>query len=132
MYFGRQTRNNDILATTPVVPPSRTGLHLVKTFWIILRDMLYFTCSNSAQKEIPMQLDSADFSRNADAQQAQTLCDDLDVRAQTMEREQEILTQLVSTNELRRPYHATRYRIMLNDLHTRFTQLRSVIARYCR
>ncbi len=79
-----------------------------------------------------MQADCLSDSRYADQQQTQTLCDDLDERSRNMEREQVMLAELVDATEKRRPYQASRYRAMLENVHGRFIQLRAAIDRYCR
>ncbi len=79
-----------------------------------------------------MQADCLSDPRYTDQQQTQTLCDDLAERSRTMEQEQVMLAELVDATEPHRPYQASRYRAMLENVHGRFVQLRAAIDRYCR
>lgn len=68
---------------------------------------------------------------DADQRQVETLCDDLNDRAETARNEQVLLGQLVEATAPTRPYRARQYRAMLEQVRERYQRLRALIIRYC-
>jgi hypothetical protein len=79
-----------------------------------------------------MHADAASYSGDADAQQVESLCDNLSERVETAREEQALLGQLVSTNEQTRPYRSRQYRVLLGKAQERYQRLRELVVRYCR
>ena len=67
-----------------------------------------------------------------DLLQVDRLCDDVQVRAEVVRKEQAALGELVSIHEQRRSYRAEHYRALLEGARMRYHRLCAVIARYCR
>ncbi len=68
---------------------------------------------------------------DTDQRQIETLCDDLNDRAETARNEQVLLGQLVEATAQTRPYRARQYREMLEQVRERYQRLRALIIRYC-
>lgn len=79
-----------------------------------------------------MQADSGFSSGDADLFQIDRLCDDLSTRVETAREEQVLLGQLVTTTANTRPYRARQYRLLLNEVSTRYRRLVDLMLRYCR
>lgn len=78
-----------------------------------------------------MYADAASYSGDADAQQIESLCDDLSERVKTAHEEQVLLGQLVRANEQARPYRSRQYHILLGKAQERYQRLCELVVRYC-
>ncbi len=78
-----------------------------------------------------MQGHMAVLESDTDRRQVETLCDDLNDRAETARNEQVLLGQLVEATAPTRPYRARQYRAMLEQTRERYQRLRALIIRYC-
>ena len=68
---------------------------------------------------------------DTDQRQVETLCDDLNDRAETARNEQVLLGQLVEATAPTRPYRSRQYRAMQDHVRERYQRLRELITRYC-
>lgn len=73
----------------------------------------------------------AALNRDTDQRQVETLCEDLNERAETAQQEQILLGQLVDVTARTRPYRSRQYRMMLEQVGTHYRRLRELIVRYC-
>jgi hypothetical protein len=78
-----------------------------------------------------MQADIASLNSDADQRQVETLCEDLNERAETAQQEQVLLEQLVDVTARTRPYRSRQYRMLLERVGTQYRRLRELIIRYC-
>ena len=79
-----------------------------------------------------MQADTGYSPGNADAQQVETLCDDLGERVETAKQEQVLLGELVKSTERTRPHRARQYRVMYEAARVRTRRLIDVFIAFCR
>jgi len=68
---------------------------------------------------------------DTDRRQIETLCDDLNDRAETARNEQVLLGQLAEATAQTRPYRSRQYHAMLEQVRERYQRLRALIIRYC-
>jgi FtsZ-binding cell division protein ZapB len=68
---------------------------------------------------------------DADRQQIDTLCDDLQARAETVRAEQALLDHLVQTTARTRPHRSRQYQVLRDQAQSHFQRLRALIVRYC-
>lgn len=66
-----------------------------------------------------------------DQQQVGSLCDDLARRMEIVQSEEVILTDLIGLTAPVRPYQASQYRRMLDDVRQRYQRLTELIRRFC-
>jgi hypothetical protein len=67
----------------------------------------------------------------ADRRQIETLCEDLNGRAETAKQEQALLGQLVDVTARTRPNRSRQYSAILQQVSTHYQRLRDLIIRYC-
>ena len=79
-----------------------------------------------------MQVNTGYPSDRGDPGQIETLCDELNSRAEIVRKEQALLEQLVAVNAHSRPYRARQYRLLLDEAGARARRFLNLITRYCR
>ena len=79
-----------------------------------------------------MQANSGCSPAEADVQQIESLCDDLNDRVDTARQEQALLGQLVTSTERTRPFRSRQYRVILDRVQERYHRLYQLLLQYCR